>query len=107
MAASTSQKQGKNIALITGITGQVKCFCFRPPWRDIFFLNFEKYLQRSMLSVGCKTMLNLSHLLTGPYNYQKALYTGKHFYLPKSTEKTHARMGSVCSVDYYFMCVGK
>ena len=27
----------------------------------------------------------------GPYNYQKALYTGKHFYLPKSTEKTHAR----------------
>ena len=29
----------------------------------------------------------------GPYNYQKALYTGKHFYLPKSTEKTHARRG--------------
>ena len=27
----------------------------------------------------------------GPYNYQKALYTGKHFYLPKGTEKTHAR----------------
>ena len=23
----------------------------------------------------------------GPYNYQKATYTGKHFYLPKSTEK--------------------
>ena len=41
----------------------------------------------------------------GPYNYQKALYTGKHLYLPKSTEKTHAR-GYVCSVDYYFMCVG-
>ena len=36
---------------------------------------------------------------SGPYNYQKALYTGKHFYLPKSTEY-------VCSVDYYFMCVG-
>ena len=30
---------------------------------------------------------------TGPYNYQKALYTGKHFYLPKSAEKTHARRG--------------
>ena len=29
----------------------------------------------------------------GPYNYQKALYTGKHFYLPKSTEKTQARLG--------------
>ena len=29
----------------------------------------------------------------GPYNYQKALYTGKHFYLPKSTEKIHARRG--------------
>ena len=27
----------------------------------------------------------------GPYNYKKALYTGKHFYLPKSTEITHAR----------------
>ena len=31
--------------------------------------------------------------LKGPYNYQKAIYTGKHFYLPKSTEKTHARRG--------------
>ena len=29
----------------------------------------------------------------GPYNYQKALYTVKHFDLPKSTEKTHARRG--------------
>ena len=32
-------------------------------------------------------------VVLGPYNYQKALYTGKHFYLPKSTEKTHARRG--------------
>ena len=31
--------------------------------------------------------------LQGPYNYQNALYTGKHFYLPKSTEKTYARRG--------------
>ena len=29
----------------------------------------------------------------GPCNYQKALYTGKHVDLPKSTEKTHARRG--------------
>ena len=35
----------------------------------------------------------LYSFLRGPYNYQKALYTGEHFYLPKSTEKTHARMG--------------
>ena len=30
---------------------------------------------------------------SGPYNYQKALYTGKHFDLPKSTEKTYAWRG--------------
>ena len=42
----------------------------------------------------------------GPYNYQKALYTGKHYYLPKRTEKTHAKEGSVCPVNYHFMCVG-
>ena len=24
---------------------------------------------------------------------KKAVYTGKHFYLPKSTKKTHARRG--------------
>ena len=29
----------------------------------------------------------------GPYNYKKALYTGKHFYIPKCNEKTHARRG--------------
>ena len=34
-----------------------------------------------------------THLFLGPYNYQKALYTGKHFHLPKSTEKTRARRG--------------
>ena len=34
-----------------------------------------------------------------------ALYTGKHFYLPKRTEYT-CKEGSVCPVDYYFMCVG-
>ena len=28
-----------------------------------------------------------------PRTHQKALYTGKHFYLLKSTEKTHARRG--------------
>ena len=32
-------------------------------------------------------------IIMGPYKYQKALYTGKHFYLPKRTEKTHARRG--------------
>ena len=31
----------------------------------------------------------------GPYDYQKALYTGKHFNLPKSIKKTHAK-GGVC-----------
>ena len=30
---------------------------------------------------------------SGPYKYQKALYTGKHFYLPKNIEKTHATRG--------------
>ena len=35
---------------------------------------------------------------TRPYNYQKALYTGKHFYLPKSTEKTHARKGLLFTI---------
>ena len=29
----------------------------------------------------------------GQYNYQKALYSGKHFNLPKSTEKKQARRG--------------
>ena len=35
----------------------------------------------------------IEYFLWGPYKYQKALYTGKHFYLPKSTEKKHARKG--------------
>ena len=42
--------------------------------------------------------------LSGPYNYQKALYTGKHFYLPKSTEKTHARRG-LLALWITFLCV--
>ena len=33
------------------------------------------------------------HSIRGPYDYQKALYTGKHFYLPKSTGKIHAMRG--------------
>ena len=51
---------------------------------------FETYLHR-VLSL-CKIYL-LPRKDSGPYNYQKALYTGKHFYLPKNTEKTHARRG--------------
>ena len=39
-----------------------------------------------------------------PYNYQKALYTGKHFYLPKIIEKTTCKEGSVCPVDRSTPC---
>ena len=42
----------------------------------------------------------------GPYNYQKAPYTGKHLELPKSTEKTICKMDSVCPMDLYIMHVG-
>ena len=38
-------------------------------------------------------LINKQLKIKGPYNYQKALYTGKHSYLPKSTEKIHIRRG--------------
>ena len=41
----------------------------------------------------CKKPVSHDEADLGPYSYQKALYTGKHFYLPKSIEKTHARSG--------------
>ena len=44
-------------------------------------------------STQCMFRLIFRLRLLGPCNYQKALSTGKHFYLPKITEKTHARRG--------------
>ena len=45
------------------------------------------------------------YLATGLYNYQKALYTGKHFYLPKSTDKTLSRRGLYALWITIVMCV--